>query len=235
MEATARLTNQFRVGYNRFWQQVVQADHNSDPPLAYGLNTGVTDPINFGMPEIRIGGFDQHTLGGDQSWPLYTTPNQTLQFTDSATYVHRQAQSEFWGRIPHRQYRQFAEHLRFRRNSFQRSGKLYHRRCSQQRQFCFRRKQPAHCRVKNHSASLFRTRRVTPRLTIDAGCATTPACLFMNKTISSPISTPRSDWCRSATDISQPYHSDYNNFAPRLGIAWDPSGDGNTVFRVEAG
>ena len=28
---TARLTNQFRVGYNRFWQQVVQADHNTDP------------------------------------------------------------------------------------------------------------------------------------------------------------------------------------------------------------
>ena len=28
---TASLTNQFRVGYNRFWQQVVQADHNTDP------------------------------------------------------------------------------------------------------------------------------------------------------------------------------------------------------------
>jgi len=26
---TAKLTNQFRVGYNRFWQQVVQADHNA--------------------------------------------------------------------------------------------------------------------------------------------------------------------------------------------------------------
>ena len=44
---TARLTNQFRVGYNRFWQQVVQADHNSDPATTYGLNTGVTDPDQF--------------------------------------------------------------------------------------------------------------------------------------------------------------------------------------------
>ena len=95
---TARLTNQFRVGYNRFWQQVVQADHNSDPATTYGLNTGVIDPINFGMPEIRIGGgFVQHTLGGNQSWPLYTTPNQTLQFTDSATFVVGKHNLKFGG------------------------------------------------------------------------------------------------------------------------------------------
>ena len=94
---TARLTNQFRVGYNRFWQQVVQADHNSDPATTYGLNTGVMDPTNFGMPEIRIGGFVQHTLGGNQSWPLYTTPNQTLQFTDSATFVIGKHNLKFGG------------------------------------------------------------------------------------------------------------------------------------------
>ena len=35
--------------------------------------------------------------------------------------------------------------------------------------------------------------------------------------------------------INQPYHTDYNNFAPRLGIAWDPKGDGRTVFRVGGG
>ena len=93
---TTRLTNQFRVGYNRFWQQVVQADHNTDP-TTYGLNTGVTDPTNFGMPEIRISGFVQHTLGGNQSWPLYTTPNYTLQFTDSATYVIGKHNLKFGG------------------------------------------------------------------------------------------------------------------------------------------
>jgi outer membrane receptor protein involved in Fe transport len=76
---------------------VVQADHSSDPASTYGLNTGVTDPTNFGMPEIRISGFVQHTLGGNQSWPLYTTPNQTLQFTDSATYVLGKHNLKFGG------------------------------------------------------------------------------------------------------------------------------------------
>ncbi|HSS95760.1 MAG TPA: TonB-dependent receptor, partial [Terriglobales bacterium] len=94
---SSHITNQFRIGYNRFWQQVVQADHNSNPATAYGLDTGVTDPTNFGMPEIRIGGFTQHTLGGNQSWPLYTTPNQTLQFTDNATYVAGKHNVKFGG------------------------------------------------------------------------------------------------------------------------------------------
>jgi hypothetical protein len=49
------------------------------------------------MSEIRISGFVQHTLGGNQSWPLYTTPNQTLQFTDSATYVVGKHNLKFGG------------------------------------------------------------------------------------------------------------------------------------------
>src|ERR1035441_4656414 len=40
---TARLTNQVHVGYNRFWQKDVVADSNTNP-IAFGLNTGVTNP-----------------------------------------------------------------------------------------------------------------------------------------------------------------------------------------------
>ncbi len=36
--------------------------------------------------------------------------------------------------------------------------------------------------------------------------------------------------------IKQPHdHTDYNNFAPRLGIAWDPTGKGKTSIRAGAG
>ena len=81
-----RFTNQFHIGYNRFWQEVVVADHNLNP-AAFGIDTGVTSPVDFGLPEIRISGFTSHTIGGNGSWPLYTTPNQTWQFTDTANYV----------------------------------------------------------------------------------------------------------------------------------------------------
>ena len=100
---TARLTNQFRVGYNRFWQQVVQADHNSDPATTYGLNTGVLDPTNFGMPEIRIGGF-VHS-GREPILAAVHDSEPDFAVHRQRDICDRQAQSEIRRRIPYRQYR----------------------------------------------------------------------------------------------------------------------------------
>jgi hypothetical protein len=231
---TARLTNQFRVGYNRFWQQVVQADHNSDPAKVYGLNTGVTDPTNFGMPEIRIGGFVQHTLGGNQSWPLYTTPNQTLQFTDSATYVVGKHNLKFGG-----EFRTGStDNLR---NTFG-SGEIRFSDLEsfttgdvRSGSFVFVGNSRRIVDQKSFGFFIQDNWRVTPRLTIDAG---------LRYDVSLPIHEehdllsdfdPSVGLVQVGRGLNQPYHTDYNNIGPRLGIAWDPRGDGNTVFRVGGG
>ncbi len=233
---TASLTNQFRVGYNRFWQQVVQADHNSDPATTYGLNTGVTDPTNFGMPEIRISGFNQHTLGGNQSWPLYTTPNQTLQFTDSATYVIGKHNLKFGG-----EFRTGStDNLR---NTFG-SGEIRFSDLesfttgdvrSSGGSFVFVGNSRRIVDQKSFGGFIQDNWRMTPRLTIDAG---------LRYDVSMPIHEqhdqlanfdPSVGLVQIGRGLDQPYHTDYNNFAPRLGIAWDPRGTGNTVFRVGGG
>ncbi len=232
--ATPRLTNQFHIGYNRFWQQVVQSDHNTNPSQ-YGLNTGVLDPTNFGMPEIRISGFTQHTLGGNQSWPLYTTPNQTLQFTDSVNYVWGKHNLRFGG-----EFRtgstdnlrntfgsgeiRFSDLENFTTGDVRSSGNFVFvgdsRRIVTQNSF---------------GAFVQDTWRATPRLTIDAG---------LRYDISRPIHEqhdllsnfdPTVGLVQVGRGIGQPYRTDANNFAPRLGIAWDPRGNGRTVFRVGGG
>src|SRR5437667_304682 len=77
--------NEARFGYNRFWQSILTADHASNPATVYGINTGVTNPADFGMPEIAISGFN--SLGGNHGWPLLTTPNSTYQFVDNISYA----------------------------------------------------------------------------------------------------------------------------------------------------
>ena len=79
------LVNEVKFGYNRFNQSILTVDANVNPTTVYGINTGVTTPVNFGMPEIAISGFT--SLGGNHGWPLLTTPDQTYVYGDNVSYT----------------------------------------------------------------------------------------------------------------------------------------------------
>jgi hypothetical protein len=235
---TSRLTNQFHIGYNRLSQEVVVADHNLDP-ASVGINTGVTNPTDFGIPEIRISGFTSHTIGGSGNWPLYTTPNQTLQFVDNATYVIGKHNLRFGG-----EYRvgstdnlrdtYGAGYVRFSSDgpasplenfttgdaaqAYVAAGNS-HRVVSQ----------------KSFGAYLQDDWRASQRLTITAG---------LRYDLSLPITDqhdllanfdPVRGLVQVGKQISSPYNTDYNNFAPRLAFAYDVGGKGRTVIRAGGG
>lgn len=150
------------------------------------------------MPEIRIGGFDTtHIFGGNQSWPLYTTPNQTLQFTDSATYVIGKHSLKFGG-----EFRtgstdnlrntfgsgeiRFSDLESFTTGDIRSGNEIFvgnSRRIVDQKSF---------------GGFIQDNWRVTPRLTIDAGLRYDVSLPIHEEHPSYPISTPRLDWCRSA-------------------------------------
>jgi hypothetical protein len=230
---TPRLTNQFRIGYNRFWQQVVQADHNINP-TQFGLNTGVTDPINFGLPEIRITGFTQHTLGGNESWPLYTTPNQTLQFTDNANYVMGKHNLHFGGEFrtgsTDNVRNTFGSgEIRFSNLENFATGNI------RSGNFVFVGNSRRIVSQKSFGAFVQDTWRVNQRLTVDAGLRYDVSLPIHEKNDLLSNFDPAIGLVQVGRGIGEPYHTDYNNFGPRLGIAWDPRGNGNTVFRIGGG
>ncbi len=231
---TSRLTNQVHVGYNRFWQQVFQADHTSNPDTVYGLNTGVIDPNNFGMPEIRITGFQQHTLGGNQSWPLYTTPNQTLQFTDNASYVVGKHSLKFGG-----EFRTGSTDNT--RNTFG-SGEIRFASLDdfatgdiRSGNFIF--VGNSHRIVSQKSFGFFAQDdwRVTPKLSVNLGLRYDLSLPIHEQNDLLANFDPAVGLQQVGRGIGRPYNTDYNNFGPRIGMAWDLYGNGKTVVRAGAG
>jgi hypothetical protein len=232
---TSRFTNQFRIGYNRFWQTDVMADHSINPSVL-GLNTGVLDPANFGLPEIRIGGFTSHTLGGNESWPLYTTPNQTLQFTDNASYALGKHNLRFGG-----EFRtgstdnlrntfgsgevRFADLPSFATGDVEDSASNLifvgndHRVVSQ----------------KSIGAFLQDDWRVTPRLTVNAGLRYDLSLPIHEQNNLLSNFDPTLGLVQVGHAISKPYNTDYHSFGPRLAMAYDVFGTGRTVIRAGAG
>ncbi len=92
----SRWVNDARFSYNRFYEKIAPVDSNVDPQT-YGLNTGITDPRLFGFPRINPGSSDFNYLGGNSSWPLWTTPSHTENYSDTVSFSSGKHSLRFGG------------------------------------------------------------------------------------------------------------------------------------------
>jgi hypothetical protein len=88
---STRLANQFLFGFNYFKQTESDADTNFNP-IALGLNTGVTSPQLAGAPNITIGPFDPIGLN-----PYDGRQDTTWHLTDALSYSVGRHQLRFGG------------------------------------------------------------------------------------------------------------------------------------------
>ncbi|HYL46831.1 MAG TPA: TonB-dependent receptor, partial [Candidatus Limnocylindrales bacterium] len=77
--------------------------------------------------------------------------------------------------------------------------------------------------------------RVTPHLTVNLGLRYELNSVIKEANNLLGNFDPNVGLEQVGVNISSPYNGDHNNFAPRVGIAWDPWGKGKTVFRAGAG
>jgi len=239
----ARWVNEARFGYNRYWQNDNVADYTKSA-LSYGLNTGVTDPRLFGLPEIDIGTL--FSMGGNLSWPLYTAPTYTYQVVDNVSFTHGRHNIRFGGEFRHGG----TDIYRARRgrglivfdDTTDDNGDVVTPALVNFLQGNFG--DAGYARVltgnipRNVTMSAFGAFaaddwRVAPRVTLNLGLRYDVSLPIKdaNNLIANFI-PDRGGLIQVGRGIDSPYATDWNNVSPRLGFVFDVFGTGKTVLRT---
>jgi outer membrane receptor protein involved in Fe transport len=220
--------NEARFGYNRFWQAILPADQSSDPLKVYGINTGVTNAVNFGLPEIDYGNFT--SLGNTSGWPLETTPNQTYQVGDNISYNRGKHTFRFGGEFR----RGSTDNIRNRhaQGRFQFATLEDFLTGTLSRTTLFVGDSRRHVSIKSIAGFAQDDWRVSPRLTVNAGLRYDFSGVIKENQNLLGNFDPTVGLEQVGVNISKPYNNNPHNFAPRIGLAWDPKGDTKTVIRA---
>lgn len=234
-----RWINEAKFGFNRFNQSILTVDANV-PPTKYGINTGVTSPINFGMPEIAVSGFI--SLGGNHGWPLLTTPNQTFQFADNISYNRGKHALKFGGEFRHGSTDNVRD--RFGKGRIRFDGGAAFPTSTPLEDFfagtpsagrIFVGNSQRHVSIKSFGSFVQDDWRVNTHFTINAGLRYDVSSVIKERNNLLGNFDPNLGLVQVGAQVSSPYNADHNNFAPRLGMIWDPTGNGKTVIRAGAG
>lgn len=225
--------NEARVGYDHLFQPTTSADSGVNPATGYGINTGITNPFYFGMPMIRIGslGFGSFLLG--ENLLKQQGPDDVLQVLDHVSYLHGNHSFKFGGEIIYnkgtdagfataRGRIDFSSVEDFFAGNVHRGQLLSGdplRTISNQ----------------GYAAFIQDDWRIKPRLMINLGLRYELDTVLNESNNQLGNFLPSQGLVQVGQQIPSLYNGDHNNFAPRIGLAWDVKGDGKTVVRAGAG
>jgi hypothetical protein len=222
--------NEARLGWNRFAEGFFPQDRSFNPN-SIGLDTGVTDAYNFGLPQITVEGFSP--IGATDSVPR-SRVDANWHFIDNYSWKAGRHDLKFGY-----EFRRTTIEL-IQDNTFR--GELGFGDLSS-----FLEGTPdggeialgdtlRHTIENNHSLYIQDEFRWTPRLTVNYGMRWD----FFGVVHEKNNLFYQMSAANGGTELqvgspggpSSLYNPDYNNFAPRVGFAYDITGKGQTVIRA---
>jgi hypothetical protein len=239
---TTRLLNELRFGYNRLYQPTYVNDHDT-PASAYGLNTGVTNPLYGGLPRINISDFYifPQELGGF-NWPKVQGPDTRVQFIDHISYNVGKHALKFGGELHHDSFSGGAYGGARGRIKFGFGNDAFPGATSLEDYFAG---VPASASlligdptryIHNWGVAGFAQDDwlIGRNLTLNLGLRYEINTVVKEDHNLLGNFDPQRGLVQVGRGISAPYNGDHTNFAPRLGFAWDILGNNRTVLRAGA-
>jgi len=225
--------NELRAGYTRYTLSIIPADTN----IKYSINTGVTNPLLGGLPDVTITGFT--TLGGFKNFPKIVGPDNTGDFVDQVTHVLGKHAFKMGGevridKVHQGTFRAGRGLINFKGNeAFAGSTPLEDFLAGDPTNATLLAGDPTRNMKQWLFAGYFQDDwRITKKVTLNLGLR------YEFQGVPSDANNLLGNWDPTVgfeqvgKNIGSIYKPDYKNFSPRFGIAWDVTGKGTTVIRA---
>jgi Carboxypeptidase regulatory-like domain/TonB dependent receptor-like, beta-barrel len=221
---SSQWANELRGGFTHYVLDILP----SDIGFPYKINTGLSNPLLKGIPNINISGFTE--LGAFHNFPKIVGPDKVYDFIDQVSYLRGKHAFKFGGEVR----RDLVHQATFRGGR----GRIHFASLE-----AFLAGTPGSTTflagdpTRNLSQWLYAGYvqddwRIKPRVTLNLGLRyeyqgvpTEDHNLLGNF-------EPGVGLEQVGKNISSIYNGDHRNFSPRLGVAWDVTGKGTTVVRA---
>jgi hypothetical protein len=235
---SAQWANDLRIGYTRYHLTIVPANVG----IAYQLNTGLPASVVAtvgGLPNVRIDGFTE--LGGFHNFPKLVGPDNVYDFVDQVSNLRGKHALKFGGefridKVDQGTYRGARGRPVFSAGgAFPGSSSLESFLAGAVHNASILAGNPVRHMTQNLFAGFFQDDwRVSKRVTLNLGLR------YELQGVPSDSSNQLGNFQSSVgleqvgKNIGSLYNKDATNFAPRVGVAWDVTGNGTTVVRAGA-